>query len=304
MKKLFIIIPSLLLSFSIFSQTSDRVKVLDTRNTNEIPYYYNNEVKFEFKKRDIINSPGLGAYSGLFTFAPWSDNSGGLKHQLNFNTGGIFYRRGSIGTGWNNWYELLTKDADGSISNKAPIRITTNSDSPLSFINTDNSSQYIQFIQSGSRKVYVGLDTHNNFVITKENGGNIALRGAKVGIGTVSIPTDYMLAIAGKTITEEVKVQIRANWPDFVFNKDYQLPTLKEVEKHIKEKGHLKNIPSAKEVKDNDGIELGEMNRKLLQKIEELTLYTIQQQKELQQQKEKNSTLEARLLKLEKLISK
>ena len=281
MKKFFFIYPLLFLSFSIFSQTSDKVKVLDTRNTNEIPYYYNNEVKFEFKKRDIINSPGLGPYSGLFTFAPWSDNSGGSKHQLNFNSGGIFYRTGSIGAGWNDWYELLTKDADGSISNKAPIRITTNSDSPLSFINTDNSWQYIQFIQSGSRKVYVGLDTNNNFVITKENGGNIALRGAKVGIGTVSIPSDYTLAIAGKTITEEIKVQLKANWPDFVFNKNYDLPTLEEVEKHIIEKGHLKNIPSAKEVKENDGIELGEMNRKLLQKIEELTLYTIEQDKQI-----------------------
>ena len=72
----------------------------------------------------------------------------------------------------------------------------------------------------------------------------------------------------------------------------------------LKKKVILKNIPSAKEVKENDGIELGEMNRKLLQKIEELTLYTIEQQKELQKQKEKNSTLEARLLKLEKLILK
>jgi hypothetical protein len=61
---------------------------------------------------------------------------------------------------------------------------------------------------------------------------------------------------------------------------DYKLPTLKEVEMYIKENGHLKDIPSAKDVEKN-GIELGEMNKLLLQKIEELTLYTIGLRKEL-----------------------
>ena len=69
-------------------------------------------------------------------------------------------------------------------------------------------------------------------------------------------------------------------WSDFVFFKDYKLPTLKEVENHIKEKGHLKDIPSAKEVEKN-GFFLGEMDAKLLQKIEELTLYTIEQEKKI-----------------------
>ena len=123
-----------------------------------------------------------------------------------------------------------------------------------------------------------------------------------VGIGTTSIPTDYKLAIVGKTLTEEVKVQLKNNWPDYVFTKEYKLPTLQEVAQHINEKGHLQNIPSAKEVTKDGGIELGEMNRKLLEKIEELTLYTIQQQKELEAAKEKNNTLERRLNEIEKLI--
>ncbi len=105
----------------------------------------------------------------------------------------------------------------------------------------------------------------------------------KVGIGTTNIPTDYKLAVVGKIITEEVKVQLKANWPDFVFKKEYELPKLAEVENHIKEKGHLQNIPSAKEVK-KEGFFLGGMDAKLLQKIEELTLYTIQQEKKLEKQ--------------------
>ena len=78
----------------------------------------------------------------------------------------------------------------------------------------------------------------------------------------------------------EVKIATYANWPDYVFKDAYNLPALEDVEQHIKEKGHLKDIPSAEEVKE-EGFFLGDMNSKLLQKIEELTLYTIEQQKEI-----------------------
>jgi hypothetical protein len=97
-----------------------------------------------------------------------------------------------------------------------------------------------------------------------------------VGIGTIS-PAEK-LSVKGKIRAQELKVEM-TNWADFVFAKDYVLPTLAETEKHINEKGHLPGIPSAAEVEKN-GIELGEMNKKLLQKIEELTLYLIKAQKE------------------------
>lgn len=126
-----------------------------------------------------------------------------------------------------------------------------------------------------------------------------------IGIGTIN-PDSWKLAVKGKIRAEEVKVE--TGWSDFVFYKDYKLPTLEEVEKHIEEKGHLKDIPSAKEV-ENNGIFLGEMNSKLLQKIEELTLYTIAQEKKLKEQKEKlekekerTTALEERLIKIEKLL--
>lgn len=93
-----------------------------------------------------------------------------------------------------------------------------------------------------------------------------------LGIGTTN-PGSWKLAVKGKIRAEEIKVE--TGWADYVFKEDYDLPTLEEVEKHIKEKGHLINIPSAKEVEEN-GIQLGEMNKLLLEKIEELTLYVIQ----------------------------
>lgn len=105
--------------------------------------------------------------------------------------------------------------------------------------------------------------------------------------------------------SKEVKVQLNV-WSDFVFAEDYKLPTLNEVENHIKEKGHLKDIPSANEVA-KDGIFLGEMDSKLLQKIEELTLYTIQQQKEIENLKNENESfksLTTKFLELQKRLEK
>ncbi len=119
-----------------------------------------------------------------------------------------------------------------------------------------------------------------------------------VAIGT-SDTKGFKLGVNGKIAATEVKVATYSNWPDFVFKKEYQLPTLTEVENHIKEKGHLQNIPSAKEVEKN-GFFLGEMDAKLLQKIEELTLYTIQQEKELQSQKTQIRKQENEILELKK----
>ncbi len=121
-----------------------------------------------------------------------------------------------------------------------------------------------------------------------------------VGIGTIN-PGDWKLAVNGKIRAKEIKVE--TGWSDFVFKHDYKLPTLTEVENHINKKGHLKDIPSAKEVAEN-GIFLGKMDSKLLQKIEELTLYTIQQQKEIEELKVQNKKILALQKRLDKLENK
>ncbi|WP_420571719.1 hypothetical protein [Kordia sp.] len=142
------------------------------------------------------------------------------------------------------------------------------------------------------------LDQNASFSIS---GGTNALKvhgsginGGSVSIGVNDTPVGYKLAVGGKIIAEEIKVQLQADWPDFVFTKDYNLATLEEVEAQIQTKGHLTNIPSAAEVEES-GISLGEMDAKLLQKVEELTLYMIELNKEVKTLKEENKKLKALL---------
>lgn len=124
---------------------------------------------------------------------------------------------------------------------------------------------------------------------------NLNPNGGNVGIGT-TMP-DSKLSVNGKIRAHEIKVET-ANWPDSVFAKGYVLPSLAETEKHIKEKGHLPGIPSAKEAEAN-GIDLGDMNAKLLQKIEELTLHLIDQSKLIETYSKQIISLNERLIKLE-----
>jgi hypothetical protein len=109
------------------------------------------------------------------------------------------------------------------------------------------------------------------------NGVMNVFGNGNVGIGTTN-PTSK-LTVAGNINSREVKVSVDAG-ADFVFEKDYALPSLQEVEKFVTENKHLPEIASAKEMQ-KEGINLSEMNIKLLQKIEELTLYMIQQNKEI-----------------------
>jgi hypothetical protein len=112
-----------------------------------------------------------------------------------------------------------------------------------------------------------------------EVNGNTKLQGT-VGINTLVVPTNYQLAVNGKIIATELRIQNSSLWPDYVFAKNYKLPKLNEVEQHILAKKHLPNVPSAADVAEN-GIIVGDMQKTLLRKIEELTLYIIDQQKQI-----------------------
>ncbi|MBL7927829.1 MAG: hypothetical protein JNK61_13075, partial [Bacteroidia bacterium] len=95
---------------------------------------------------------------------------------------------------------------------------------------------------------------------------------------------NYRLYVMGGIAAREVKVTVNA-FPDYVFESDYKVMPLTKLDKYIKQYKHLPDVPSAKEVDDNNGIEVGKMQTLLLKKVEELTLYIIAQQKELDEVK-------------------
>lgn len=118
----------------------------------------------------------------------------------------------------------------------------------------------------------------------------IFANNGNVGIGTAN-PT-YKLAVLGTIRATQVIVE--TGWSDYVFAENYRLAPLSEVEAHIKTHQHLEGIPSAKDVMGN-GVSIGEMQSKLLAKVEELTLYLIAQQKELSAIKRENAALQQQL---------
>ncbi len=139
--------------------------------------------------------------------------------------------------------------------------------------------------ETGSDKLYVSNSSTGSPLIYGDFQAQRLTFHGNVGIGTTD-PGNYQLAVEGKIGAREVEVTLNS-WSDFVFEDDYKLRSLKEVENYIRENNHLPDIPSEAEVLEN-GISLGEMNAKLLQKIEELTLYVIQQQKEIEALKAKH----------------
>ncbi|HEU4496885.1 MAG TPA: hypothetical protein VFR70_07525 [Flavobacterium sp.] len=161
----------------------------------------------------------------------------------------------------------------------------------------------------GDNKLYIDNQENDIPLIWGDFALNQLKLNGKVGIGFgygfANFPaaagninvSGYNLFVKGGILTEEVRVALQGTWADYVFNKDYKLPTLQEVENHIKAKGHLINVPSAKEVHEN-GIALGEMARIQQEKIEELTLYIIEQHKTNEKQARDIEELKAALQKL------
>ena len=130
------------------------------------------------------------------------------------------------------------------------------------------------------------------------NGGGLRMyigNDGNIGIGTTD-PAGYKLAVNGKIRAKEIKIE--TGWSDFVFEADYKLMPLDKLERHIIANKSLPDIPTEKEVLAG-GVNLGEMQSKLLEKIEELTLYVINQDKELRELRKENRELKTRISALE-----
>lgn len=161
----------------------------------------------------------------------------------------------------------------------------------------------ISFMTNGSEKMLINHDGNVGIGTDDTFGRKLAVNGNGAFRNEVDA-SEFRVYTNGSEVIGDAGAS--PAWPDYVFEDDYNLLPLKEVEKHIEEKGHLPNIPSAKEVEEKGHFSLGVMNKKLLEKVEELTLYLIDQNKKLEKQGElirKLEKQEERLKKLEKELS-
>ncbi len=154
-----------------------------------------------------------------------------------------------------------TTSPDDKLDVEGNFRVT---DGHIRVFTTSGTAGFINGL--GNAKMSLGTENGSTLVIDRGN--------ESVAIGTTNIPTGYKLAVDGKIIIEEVKVKLSSTWPDYVFEPDYNLPSLASVKKFVESEKHLPEIPPAEEM-EKEGLELGNMNMLLLKKIEELTLYVI-----------------------------
>nr|WP_068892995.1 hypothetical protein [Pedobacter panaciterrae] len=149
---------------------------------------------------------------------------------------------------------------------------------------------------SGSLDI-MAYGTNPNIVLTPGGTGNTIING-NVGIGTTS-PAEK-LSINGNVRAKEIKVEV-ANWPDYVFDEDHKLMSLPELKKFIEINKHLPEMPSAKEAELN-GVSIGEMNKLLVKKIEELTLMLIDQNEQSKKQNEQLNRLKSEVANLKEKL--
>lgn len=234
------------------------------------------------------------------------------------NTYGIFTRAQTFSSGTaTNAYSLYSDSPTGSITNSfniyaagstksyfggnvgigttspnAKLEVTgatrINSTTPvLHFLENDITDSNFQIDVSGGNLNF----RTNNDSFTNASTKMSILNNGNVGMG-ITTPGEK-LEVNGTIRSKKVKVEA-SGWPDYVFADNYQLPSLTDIENFIKTNGHLPEVPSAKEVTEN-GLDLGDMEATLLKKLEEMTLYMIEMNKEVEALKEENKTLKARI---------
>jgi len=219
---------------------------------------------------DDVNAGGL-------VIGPWSNSAKGLKITSAGNVG--------IGTVETGSYKLNVAGRMGT----QEIWVSGNGVQNVALINNLTPGAWNPLTQPGDNMLlWKGSNADQadagGLVIApwsnSNNGIRISSQG-NVSIGT-STSNTYKLAVEGKIAARGVKVTL-AGFADYVFDSTYQLRPLASLQQYINQNKHLPGIPSAEEVKKDGGVELGEMNVKLLEKIEELTLYVIELKKENEQ---------------------
>jgi hypothetical protein len=230
-----------------------------------------------------------------------NSNSFNATGKMILGTRRMFDKGVGTGTTWNYGDDLVI-DGNGNVgigtsTPSSPLQIQTpgasgsvqlgpwvaGSTAGSIYLNNDfTTPNNYNFLSAISSPLYINRPSGQDILFREGNAPAsqmVILSGGNVAIGT-NDPKGYKLAVAGNAIAEQMTVKLQVNWPDYIFKKDYTLMPLADLKNYIDQNHHLPEIPSAAEVK-KDGLNLGEMNGLLVKKVEELTLYLLEKEKEI-----------------------
>ena len=251
----------------------------------------------------LANSNGAASNVAMGSQALFNTTVGsfntGIGYKANFqNTGGSH----NVGIGYGALYSTTGSNSNTAIGNFALHNAnTTGSNTAIGYESGfNNAGQYNIFIgnragynEAGSEKLYIANSSTNTPLVY----GDFTTKYLAVGeVATAdraaATSGGYRLLVKGGMITEKIKVAVAgsADWADYVFEPSYKLMSLDKVESFVKENKHLPNVPSAEEMSKN-GLDVMQTSAKLMEKIEELTLYMIEMNKEIQALKTENAKL-------------
>jgi len=205
------------------------------------------------------SNPNTAGYAGYF------NGRGYFEEELRANKNLIVDLNAGIGTLTPTTKLNIIGGADASLSTNGFIQLGSTNSWNLLF----DDNEILARNNGAGNDLFIQNDGGNVLMCSSELGG--------VGIGLIagtSLANGYIFCVDGKIIAEEMRIQNSTNWPDYVFENKYNLMPLDELKASIEVNKHLPNIPSAAEV-ENNGILVGDMQKKMMEKIEELTLYIL-----------------------------
>lgn len=250
--------------------------------------------RFQISELFYIHPELVAPYNGLF---------GSAKSSWDIQDDNLFYNNGKVGIGTTNPTAYLTTYL--SESGKALSLLGVNKDIELHMGHGTGISFGFFWRYVGSRSGNLNdlelwsqnMASDDRLVYQVHQNGNIKFM-QNVGVGCEAGINGYSFAVKGTIGCGELIVDEVSDWPDYVFDDDYKLISLDELKNFIQSNNHLPDMPTADDVK-KEGISIGEMNKKLLQKVEELTLYTLEQQEVIEELKMKMELQNKRIKTLE-----
>lgn len=250
-----------------------------------------NDINFYGATKIHVPSPNP---SGIYSFKSGRNGDGVFFLNLTNkwlrigNPGGIaFWGDNNIDTNDSPQFKI----ASGGITSYVPLGVVDNNFNINSHnikvsVGLDNANAYGWIGTQSNNGLYLGANSHASMFFDTNYGIFVGASADQAASVRSELKAKYRLFVMKGVLAEDYGISPINNWSDFVFQKDYNLREIEEVEQFIRSNKHLPDVPSAKQIAE-EGYSQHEMNKVLLQKIEELTLYIIQQQKEIEELKSK-----------------